>query len=73
METRVLRALPRSSGESTTMLRFPWRPGDCKLTFGPRNSLQRRGAIARLLLLLLMRGAKRPNRPLIQKPPGCPF
>lgn len=55
MERHVLQALPSHSGESTTMLRFPWRPGDCTLTFGPGNSLQLLGAIARLLLI--MRGA----------------
>lgn len=38
------------------MLRFPWRPGDCKLTFGPGNSLQLLGTSAKLLLI--MRGEK---------------
>lgn len=54
MERCFLRALPTHSGESMTMLRFPWRPGDCKLTFGPGNSLQLLETTA--ALLLIMRG-----------------
>lgn len=35
-----------------TMLQFPWRPGDCTLTFGPGNSLQLLGTTAKLLLIM---------------------
>lgn len=58
MERHVLRALPSRSGVSLTTLRFPWRPGDCKLTFGPGNSLQLVGMTARLLLI--MSGEEKP-------------
>lgn len=33
-----------------TVLWFPWRPGACKLTFGPGNSLQLVGEATRLPL-----------------------
>lgn len=51
-ERQVLKALPSHSGESMTMLQFPWQPGDCKLTFGPGNSLQFLGTTAKLLLIM---------------------
>lgn len=56
----MLRALPSHSGESMTMLRFPWRPGDCKLTFGPGNSLQLLGTSAKLLLIMRGENGRKP-------------
>lgn len=52
MERCFLQALPTHSGESMTMLQFPWRPGDCMLTFGPGNSLQLLGTTAKLPLIM---------------------
>lgn len=52
MERCFLQALPTHSGESMTMLQFPWRPGDCTLTFGPGNSLQLLGTTAKLPLIM---------------------
>lgn len=50
MERHVRMALPSHSGGSMTVLWFPWRPGACKLTFGPGNSLQLVGEATRLPL-----------------------